>query len=81
MGLLEKLIKEGWWDKFSRTEVKIDISAISQQEIDELWNNKRLTVFDRVSGNTYVISIPKEVRAEDLKEEDFQVRELGGRFY
>lgn len=77
MGLLEKLIREGWWDRSKRPEIRIDIANIPEEKIDELLEKKSTIVTDE-AGNSYSITIPAGVDVEDLTDDDFEVIELPG---
>lgn len=78
MRLLEKLIREGWWDRSRRPEIKIDITYLSDLDVEQLWRTKVVGVQDRPSGKTYVIKIPSSTAPEDLTEDDFEIIDLDG---
>lgn len=76
MGLLEKLIREGFWDQLRRPEVRIDVSKIPRENIDELLEIRRTVVSQ--NGRRFAISIPEGKHPSELKQGDFQVIDLPG---
>jgi hypothetical protein len=74
MGLLEKLIREGFWDDSRRPEFRIDVSKITQENLDELLEIRRTVVSQ--NGRRFAISIPEDKHPSELRQGDFQVIDL-----
>lgn len=74
MGLLGRLIKEGWWEKGEQGHRSIDIAEIPQENIEELYRN-RTTVIDQ-EGASYIVSIPPDIKIPDLRPSDFRIVEV-----
>ena len=76
MGLLAKLVREGYWDFSRRPEIEIDVDSVPDEQIEELLETGSTVVFAKKTGKRIGIRIPNGVDVEQLKNEDFEITEL-----
>lgn len=74
MSLFTKMIQEGWWDRDSRKESDIDVSRLTDSNIDDLLKYRQtLVVYD---NRAWHVGISENVPIDDLKGTDFEIVEL-----